>query len=157
MPDHTQQLEQICRTTWREVYGFAYHLVQNREEAEDVTQETYARLLRHLPRLRPGELGGLLRTIARNIVRDRWRRQRTDWVPLENEDPVGTPSDHDQRLTVQAALNSLPAEQRMVVELRIIHGYSVAEVAARLQTTEASVRSRQYRAMQRLAEILKEG
>lgn len=38
-----QQFERICIDTWKEIYRFIYYKVQNKEEAQDVTQETYAR------------------------------------------------------------------------------------------------------------------
>lgn len=46
-----QAFEDFCRETWREVYSFAYWRLQNHEEAEEVTQETYARLWAAAPRL----------------------------------------------------------------------------------------------------------
>jgi len=109
-------LEGICQATWRNLYSFVYWRVQNREEAEDITQETYARLLRAAPvvETRDGALLGLLRTIALNLARDGWRRReaRRPAVPLEQAKHLPhSPGDEEaarsaQRLTVRAALTA---------------------------------------------------
>ena len=41
--NNREMIEKLCGDTWRELYGFIYYKVQNREEAEDITQETYAK------------------------------------------------------------------------------------------------------------------
>lgn len=63
-------LEGICQATWRNLYSFVYWRVQNREDAQDITQETYAHLLRAAPvvETRDGWRLGLLRTIALNLA-----------------------------------------------------------------------------------------
>jgi len=157
-------LEEICQATWRALYSFVYWRVQNREDAEDITQETYARLLRAAPRVetRDGALLGLLRTIALNLTRDGWRRAevRGPVVPLEQAERVPhSPGDDEaarsaQRLTVRAALDRLPNEQRMVVELRLLEGFSIRETARITRKTEAAVRSLQYRGLQKLGDLL---
>lgn len=44
----TDAIEEICSLTWKTVYRFIYFKVQNRQEAEDITQETYVRTLSYL-------------------------------------------------------------------------------------------------------------
>ena len=41
-------IENICVVTWEPLYRFIYYKVQNREEAEDITQETYVKTLTYL-------------------------------------------------------------------------------------------------------------
>lgn len=43
-----QAMEEICSTTWEQVYRFIYLRVQNRQEAEDITQEAYVKTLSYL-------------------------------------------------------------------------------------------------------------
>ncbi|HEX5502222.1 MAG TPA: sigma factor [Thermomicrobiales bacterium] len=47
-----QALEELCRREWRPVYALVYHAVQDRAEAEDLTQEVFLRALRSLGRYR---------------------------------------------------------------------------------------------------------
>ena len=61
-----------------------------------------------------------------------------------------------QRQMVEDALMRLNKDQRAIVELRIIQGYSVAETARLMNMKEEAVRVVQYRALRKLAELLKE-
>lgn len=82
------------------------------------------------------EYTSFLKTTALNILRDRWRKKKR-WaldVSLEAVNPKETAVDDDmevytQRAIVQEALNRLNEEQRTVIELRILKGYSTKETA----------------------------
>jgi len=154
-------LERICRETWPGLYSFVYGQVQSREEAEDIVQEAYFRLLGAAPRLkvRDGEVSGLLRTIAANLARDGWRRRkvRGPLIPLEavpEPSPVDETTRSEERLAVREALNQVPPEQRAVIELRLVQGYTVRETARLVGKSEVAVRSLQYRGLHKLAELL---
>lgn len=160
-----QAFAQVCEQTWEDLYAYAYRRVQNHEEAEDVTQESYARLWSMAPRLRDrnGEVEGLLRIIALNIIRDGWRRRKARGAPvpldLVSESDHGAPDLHwgsepDERLVIQGALDRLPEDQRRVVVLRLIEGHTVRETARRTAKSEAAVRALQYRALNNLAREL---
>ncbi|MHB1420340.1 MAG: RNA polymerase sigma factor [Bacillota bacterium] len=132
--------------------------MQNREEAEDITQEAYARALANFPSPdRPPSLG-YLRTVALNLIRDRWRRQQVSGVqvPMEeglllyNAEPV------ELKTLVQEQMSKLAAEHRIVLQLRIIEGYSRAETAHRMGRSEDAVRGLQYRALQVLRGLMLE-
>lgn len=151
----------VCRDTWRDLYAFAFWHVQNREEAEDVTQETYARLWQACPGLQSPQhqVVPLLRAIALNVIRDGWRRRRTSGTPvplhLAPEPPaVDETARAEHRLLVRGLLAELPEDQRMVIELRLLQGYSVRETARAVGKSEAAVRSLQYRGLLKLAERL---
>ncbi len=154
-------LEQLCRETWPDLYSFVYWQVQSREEAEDIVQEAYSRLLGAAPHLkvRDGDVNGLLRTIATNLARDGWRRRkvRGPLIPLEavpESHPIDETTRSEERLAVRAALSQVPSEQRAVIELRLVQGYTVRETARLLGKSEVAVRSLQYRGLQRLAELM---
>ncbi|MEY8355505.1 sigma factor [Lachnospiraceae bacterium 54-53] len=87
-------IEKLCADTWRELYGFIYYRVQNREEAEDITQETYAKAISYLHRNDVDilECRSYLKTIAMNIIRDQWRakKRRGSSVNIEELKPEET-------------------------------------------------------------------
>jgi RNA polymerase sigma-70 factor (ECF subfamily) len=159
----TDAIEEICSLTWKTVYRFIYFKVQNRQEAEDITQETYVRTLSYLKRhnAKVEEYTGFLKTTALNILRDRWRKKKR-WaldVSLEAVNPKETAVDDDmevytQRAIVQEALNRLNEEQRTVIELRILKGYSTKETARIMEKKEGTIRVLQYRALKNLSAIL---
>ncbi|GBF32798.1 putative RNA polymerase sigma factor [Desulfocucumis palustris] len=158
-----KSIEQICIATWEPLYRFIYFKVQNREEAEDITQETYVKTLAYLQKHKMpwDNLPGFMKTVALNVLRDRWRQRKRRGIPVNFEEinPEETAGmDHQkavsQRLQIENALAKLSEDQRIVLDLRINKGYSVAESAKLAGKTEAAVRTAQYRALQALAQIL---
>ena len=85
---NTAFIEELCSGTWKEVYRFIYYKVGNREEAEDITQETYAKALDYLKRDSAviDNYPNFLKTIAINILRDQWRKNHRMGIRLELED-----------------------------------------------------------------------
>ena len=156
-------IEEICSATWEKVYRYIYYKVQNREEAEDITQETYAKALPFLQKggIQPEKYSGYLRSVALNLLRDVWRKKkrRGTQVNLEMINPLESAIDDAtelsaQRMVIEKALTQLKKEQRTIIELRILQGYSVADTAKLMKKTEANIRVIQYRAIQKLSEIL---
>lgn len=162
--DDPKYIEEICSATWEPLYRFIYYKVQNRQEAEDITQETYVKAIAYLQRgkVNPDKYIGFLKTVALNVLRDIWRKNKRrgkvvniDAInPIENanEDPAECIT---QRILIENALDLLKSEQRTVIELRILEGYSVAETAKFMGKKEPTIRVMQHRALQSLATILK--
>ncbi len=157
-------IEEICTATWKELYRFIYYKVQNREEAEDITQETYVKALDYIRRenITVDRYSSFLKTISLNIIRDNWRRnkRRGYSMNIDEVDPevMMTEDFSDStanRTLIEHALESLNIDQRRVIELRILKGYSASETAKILKRKEGSIRVLQYRALQTLSEILK--
>lgn len=152
-----EDLRAWCENTWPTVYRHIYRLVQNKEEAEDLTQEAYLRVVRKgFPKGGPPHLGYMI-AVAVNLVRDSWRRKAARGVlsPLEEAAlEVAARTDEAYESSVQDALSRLPEEYREVIDLRIVQGYSRAETAEKLCKSEDAVRGLQYRALQALREVL---
>jgi RNA polymerase sigma-70 factor (ECF subfamily) len=125
------------------IYRFALVLCRHREEAEDVVQETYLKLLQHLER--GGDttnLRGWLFTVAAHACRDRQRR-RLRWLPWsETTEPSVDPPllrDEDGRLAAaRDGLSKLPARDRLLLTLRA-QGLSYRDIAAAAHIQASSV------------------
>ena len=159
-----ESIEKLCSSTWEPLYRYVYYKVQNREEAEDITQETYVKALSYIQKNNITEEIhiGFLKVVALNIIRDRWRRTKRLGTEIDfellhpKEVAVEDPADMSaERMLIENALNELNDEQRMVVELRILKCYSVAETARIIGKKENTIRVIQYRALKNLANILK--
>lgn len=157
-------IEEICRSTWGPVYRFIYYKVQNREEAEEIVQEAYMKAIPYLEkgRVDSDKIIGFLKTVALNVLRDRWRmkKRRGTTADIEAIDPsessIEDPTDSSvDRMLIEKALNELNEETRTIIELRILKGYSTAETARLLNKTEGNIRVIQHRALQLLGKILK--
>jgi len=157
-------IEQLCLCTWEPLYRFVYYKVQNREEAEEITQETYIKAIAYMKKkdVTDENMMGFLKTISLNVIRDRWRKHKRrsklfNFGDMDLDDaPVEDPTDTiGKREAIENALMGLSEEQRRVIELRIIKGYSVADTAKVMNITESNVRVLQYRALQKLGKALK--
>lgn len=135
------------------VYRFALALLRHREDAEDVVQETFLKLLAHA-RAGAGDtnLRGWLFTVAANGCRDRMRR-RARWIPWTsgNDAAVDPPSLQDEEGRLNAArraLQQLAPRDRLLVALRA-QGLSYREIAAAAGVRPVSVGRLLARAVQR--------
>lgn len=156
-------IEKICAETWKDLYRFIYYKVQNREEAEDITQETYARAISYLNKneVKILEYSSYLKTISMNIIRDQWRgkKRKGSSVNLDDINPEEAAAEDfsdlvNDRAEIEAALEQLTQEQKMVITLRILEGYSVAETARLMKKKEGTIRVLQFRAIKALAHIM---
>jgi len=147
-----------------QVYRVARHLVGNREEAEDLVQETYARAFRSWRQFTPGTnlRAWLLRILTNlNIDRGRRRQRQPDVQPLEEGDyflynrleeasPDGTIDEEHvvERLSqddVVTALSVVPHDFRDVIVLVDIGDFSYADAAQILDIPIGTVMSRLHR------------
>src|SRR5436190_7385953 len=143
------------------VYRFAVVLVRHRQDAEDVVQETFLKLLRHLDA--GGDttnLRGWLFTVAAHAARDR-QRLRSRWIPWEpvHDVPVAPEplSDEDGRLkSAREALRRLPDRDRLLLALRA-QGLSYREIADAAGIRFTSVGQLLARAVDRWAAEVKDG
>ena len=138
------------------LYRAAWALSGSREEAEDLVQETYARVLAR-PRFvrNDDDLGYLLRALRNTFLtqkRTEQRRLRPDPLPDEL-DLVADPTARDPQAALEvgevyAAVAALPADFRDVLVAVDVAGLSYRETARALSIREGTVMSRLYRARQ---------
>lgn len=144
------------------LFRAAWALCGSREDAEDLVQETYARVLSR-PRLlrREDDLGYLLRALRNTYLtarRTESRRPRTEPIP-EGHEPVERRAAVDPEAAfaareVYAAIASLPDDFRDVIVAVDVAGLSYKEAAKALRTREGTIMSRLYRARNQVAATL---
>lgn len=151
-----QAAEDLCRAHWRGVYRLLYARLGNRSEAEDLTQETFARLWRALPTFAGEDIGAYVRTIALNLMSNHLRDSARRAMADRHEREASAPSAEHEALQalgreeIEALLRSLHPDQAKVLRLRLVDSLSVAESARRMGRSAEAVRSLQYRALQEL-------
>jgi RNA polymerase sigma-70 factor (ECF subfamily) len=140
-------LEEIFDTHQARLYRLARRLSSDPEEAKDLVQEAFLRLVRHDPLGRVGVAGAeawLVRVLV-NLCRDRMRRERVRGRRGHADaDHVGVPAAAEPaaiaRATVAAALARLPARRRAVVVLHEIEERDTGEIAKLLGLSRVTVR-----------------
>ncbi len=144
------------------LYRAAWALCGSREDAEDLVQETYARVLAR-PRFLRGEddIGYLLRVLRNtflNVKRTERRRPQTVAMPEGRdfiEQRTSTAPEHALEASeVYAAVAALAADYRDVVVAVDVVGLSYEEAASALRVPIGTVMSRLYRARQQVARRL---
>lgn len=144
------------------LYRFILRLTGNREEAMDLTQETFMKAHQALPGWRPeAQFRTWLFRIAHNAALDVLRRrERVGFSPLSDldsgddghslPDPGSQPdkllSDRQSIELLERTLRELPVEHREILLLREVEDMSYAEIAATLGIAEGTVKSRIARA-----------
>jgi RNA polymerase sigma-70 factor (ECF subfamily) len=150
----------------RPVYSLAYRMLGNPADAEDAAQETFLKAYRSLSafdRARP--FSTWLLSIAAHHCIDRLRRKRMRevsldalppwrWLPAETVDPEHAAERADHASRIEALLDTLPPDYRVVVVLRYWHDLGYSEIADVLGDTESAVKSRLHRARRLLADAL---
>jgi RNA polymerase sigma-70 factor (ECF subfamily) len=161
--------DRVVRTYWKRVFNIAYTFAGRYDDAEDLTQEIFVRLLRALPTYdRRATFETWLTSVSRNHCIDYYRRIRrenarithdVDPEALRLEDPLRRPDltleREDQVGLVRKALAYLSPTLRDAVALRDVHDLSYEEIAARLQLPEGTVKSRINRGRKELARHLR--
>jgi RNA polymerase sigma-70 factor (ECF subfamily) len=153
-------LETLIRSEWPRIHRIISAEMGDRMEAEDLTQEAFARVLPRLASFESiGSLRAYLSQVARNLVRDRWRRRRfvdphTEVAdhPIEGPGPEALALAGIEGEMLHSALERLPEDYRTVLRLRLSDGLSSAETAARMRRSDAAVRQLQHRALVQLRE-----
>ena len=146
------------------VYGLAYRLTGNQQDAEDLTQEPFMRVFRSLKSYRPGTFEGWLHRITTNLFLDMVRHRqviRMEALP-ENYDRVpGTLKTPEQAVDdamldpdLEIALAELQPDYRAVVVLCDVVGLTYEEIASTLGLKMGTVRSRIHRARSSLRATL---
>ena len=143
------------------LYRAARAWTRSREEAEDLVQETYARVLAK-PRLLRGEdeVGYLLRALRNTLISQRRTQQRRPiTTELVDETPLGArasddPAQASETRQVFAAIAELPEEFRDALVAVDVAGLSYPEAARALGVPEGTLTSRLFRARDRVARRL---
>lgn len=147
------------------VFRFLYAHLDDRLDAEDLTEEIFLRVWEALPgfRLRGIPFGGYVFRVARNALYDHYRstgrRRRPEDLEQERVDPAQPDPAETVPLTMQhrelrRTMVQLPEDYRMVVALRFLVGLSTDETAAALGRTIGATRVLQHRALLNLRQIL---
>ena len=154
-------IRRLVRDHYAAVYGYAYRLAGSGADAEDLAQQTFLMAQQRLMQLRePDKAAGWLFAIARSVYWKSRRRQRpvaaaalelnVDEIP---DGRIETASDIDQE-QLQAALNDLTDEYKVVLVMFYFEECSYKEIAEALEIPIGTVMSRLARAKGRLRHAL---
>ena len=152
------ELDELYRLHAAEVFRYAYAVLGNRADAEDITQTTFVNALRALERGdRPRKPTNWLITIAHNLIRQRFRQQQARPLEVELDHDVAAAEDADDGPSIDdlvRALQRIPPTQRQALVLRELEGRSYAEIGELLGVSQSALEALIFRARRSLADEL---
>lgn len=148
-----EALERLLESVWPDAYRIAYSIVRDRAAAEDAAQVACAAVYRSIATLRSA---GAFRVWVYRIVAREALSQAKRSAPQTIEAPVQNMPDHESRLDVAQALDSLAPDLRAAVVLRYYAELTSKEIAGILGVAAATVRFRLMLARRRLKPLLSE-
>jgi RNA polymerase sigma-70 factor (ECF subfamily) len=151
------RFEDLVRKHAADLYRYAFWLVRDRQQAEDIVQEALLRAWRAYPRLRADAAAkSWLFSIVRNEYLRAMERNSRQPESLEGIDPADD-SQGNLGLEMREALMTLPVSYAEPLALQVLGGFSCAEIAAMLGTTEGATMTRLTRARQALKRLVAPG
>ena len=158
----TEALAKVYEMTGVAIYGFALSILKNRDDAQDVLQETYIRLYQAASTYQAkGKPMAYLFTITKNLCLMKIRSaqksihlEEWDWDNLIAEQPGVTTED---KIVLAAARDVLSKEENQIVMLYTTAGLKHREIADLLQLPLSTVLSKYHRAIKKLKIQLMEG
>ena len=157
----------------RPLFQFVCRMLPRQDDARDICQETFLRVLKKAHRFRQGSrFSTWMYQIALNLCRDRMRKRKRwsrlvlqrDELPQQpsgptavlsrDQDPAHAVEQQEKNEAVRRALNQIPAEQREVLILKEYEGMKFREIAAILDCPESTVKSRMYYGLSGVRTIL---
>jgi RNA polymerase sigma-70 factor (ECF subfamily) len=160
--DH-QALEMIYDLYSEALFAYAFRHVGKDQIAEDLVAETFSRFLKALERGGgPREhLRAYLYRITHNLISDLFRKELPPSLELDEErleeegsDPGSIVADLDEADRVRAALKLITPEQRQVIVLKYLEGWSGPEIAQVMEKSLGSIKALQHRGLASLRRIL---
>jgi RNA polymerase sigma-70 factor, ECF subfamily len=152
-----EALEELYLLHFDRIYSYLHLSVGNRHDAEDLTTQTFLKMLEAIGRFRWQSVpfSAWLFRIAHNLAIDHFRERRRVQAEDEVPEPPGRveSSAEDQAMDslgqagMLALIERLSTEQRQVLTLKFLFGFANAEVAGILGKTEGAVKSLQHRAL----------
>jgi RNA polymerase sigma-70 factor, ECF subfamily len=150
-------LEELYLIHFDRIYSYLHMTVGNRHDAEDLTTQTFLRMLESIGKFRfqSAPFSAWLFRIAHNLSMDHFRGTRRVQPEEDVPEPIGSEQDSAEleamhsigRQSLLEMIETLSDEQQQVLTLKFVFNFSNAEVATILAKTEGAVKSLQHRAL----------
>ena len=159
-------LEVLISKYLKPIYNFIFGYVQNQQDAEDLTQETFLKVWRNLKKFKKEKnFQSWLWTIARNTCFDFLRKKRRSQVwyledlsslPDSRSLPYEAFEKEGLKEKLEEAIKSLPFKMRQILNLYYKEGLNFREIAETLNEPLNTIKSRHRRALKEIKKLLSE-
>ncbi|MGB5355768.1 MAG: RNA polymerase sigma factor [Eudoraea sp.] len=142
------------------MYNVVLRILGNREEAEDILQETFVDAFKNLKKFRyESTFGAWIKRIAINKSLNHLKTNKIKITPIEDHEyylaeEKEEPIEYDMR-KIKIGISKLPHGFKQIFSLYLLEGYSHKEIAEILEISEATSKSQYHRAKKKLIELIK--
>lgn len=148
----------LYEANFERVYAFVSRRVHARADVEDITAEVFQQALVSLGKFewRGVPFVAWLYRIASNAIADRWQRAAREQGSPASEDPADSANqapdaEHaEDRARLYRLVQTLPADQRRVIEMRFAEEKSIVEIARTMNKSAGAIKQLQFRAIRNL-------
>jgi RNA polymerase sigma factor (sigma-70 family) len=141
------------------MFNLAYRMMNNREDAEDILQETFVDCFRNLSSFRfESTFGAWLKTILINRSINHLKKKNVILVLRENVPDEEYNTDDDPEFNTEKifkGIEMLPHGYRVILTLYLLEGYDHAEISQIMGISESTSKSQYFRAKEKLRKLLK--
>lgn len=156
-PDVRELFETAYAKSWTPVYRFALAWTNDRDEAMDAAQETFARIWERRDKVDlASDVVPLAITIERRLLTDRWRSLRRRLRVGVEPKRAWLAADSDEWADINSAFSRLTPSERVAVTAVTISGFTYAQVGEALGITEGAARAAASRGRRKLADEQRE-
>ena len=147
-----------------ELYKLALYTLGNSHDAEDVVSETFLEAYKGISRLRDNHafkpwiikiLNVRCKRRVAQYIRDKGNFDVESFIDLPAAEADLSVS-HSDKVTVLSALGKLSPQERMIIVLSVLYGYTTKEIAQMLSSPQGTVSSKMYRAFKKLRGMLED-
>ena len=155
--------DRLIRKNYADIYAYCFRRLGHRETAEDLTQETFLRIMGSVERYREyGKIKNYLYVIAGNVIRDYYRKPKEISAEDDMENAGASMTDAGveqaaERMEIREALAGLESPDREIVILRYYQELKIKDIAAVTGMPASTVRYRLKTAEKELRRMLEKG
>jgi len=155
----------------RQLFGFIINMIHGRDEADEIFQEVWLRVIRNHAKYKHGNFCGWLVRIAHNVIIDRSRKKKPDVsldeekgeglslgqvIPGNEPGPDNRLAGRDLGIRITSAVEGLPPEQKEVFLMRAQSGMSFKEIAGAQKVSINTALARMQYALVKLRSVLED-
>lgn len=153
--------EKLVRAYANDLYRVAFWLAKDKQVAEDLVQETFARAWKAIGHLQNEKAAKVwLMTILRRENARRFEKKTPEWLEIEEslvaDDPSNEPAEQLAKQQLYYAIMKLDKEFKEPLLMQVVWGFSGDEIAEQLDLKLATVNTRLFRARQQLKKMMGE-
>lgn len=150
-------IEAVYKETIKKTYRYIYFRVYDEEDAKDITEEVYIKLMKQFDHYDGEEsISSWIYQIARTEIADFWREKYKagdDFLKRLFVSQELMEENQQATTRVREILSKIPENYAQVLELRFLKGYNVEECAKELKISESNVKVLQHRALKKAGEL----